>query len=92
MTFYCRCWQTLQMTVFEKLSRYLKNFQKNYSEDLGKAASEEIEKSLKFFQKLTIIANLTYIFNLNLYEPTPKMVKHTQTIRPQIADELFECV
>ena len=24
--------------------------------------------------------------------PTPQNVKHTQTIRRQIADELFECV
>ena len=29
---------------------------------------------------------------LTLYVPIHKMVKHTQTIRRQFADELFECV
>ena len=29
---------------------------------------------------------------LNLEAPTHKMVKHTQTIDRQFADELFECV
>ena len=29
---------------------------------------------------------------LTFYAPIHEMVKHTQTIRRQIADELFECV
>ena len=29
---------------------------------------------------------------LTLWEPTPQMVKHTQTVCRQFADELFECV
>ena len=33
-----------------------------------------------------------YFLNLPFKRQSHKMVKHTQTIRRQIADELFECV
>ena len=34
----------------------------------------------------------TYMSYLNFKRQFHKMVKHTQTIRRQFADELFECV
>ena len=47
-------------------------------------------------QKYRIINLVDYVYNCSTTEPfkhqSEKMVKHSQTIRRQSADELFECV
>ena len=49
--------------------------------------NDEVYKKYMLSKKLSNIRAL-----LTLYTPIPKKVKHTQTIRRQFADQLFEWV
>ena len=70
----------------------LNNFYNNYLVKLWKAISEGIGKSLKIFQKLTIIVYLTFILHLNLYALTPQNSQTHSNNSLALADELLECV
>ena len=70
----------------------LNNFYNNYLVKLWKAISEGIGKSLKIFQKLTIIVYLTVILHLNLYALTPQNSQTHSNNSLALADELLECV
>ena len=65
----------------------------------SKSTIETVQKRCKICSKLTLKTPERHpkLFNpMSQYSPfklqTHKMVKHTQTIRRQIVDELFECV
>ena len=54
----------------------------------------EIVKDIKYFRKKRYLrSSIGFLISLNpLSANTDKMVRHTQKIRQQLANELFECV